>query len=420
MASNEERSRKPAILFVQDAFRLHYALPLALEKAGMLERMVTDLYCPPDSWEDLAATLVSWTRPAAAARIRARRSVELPAARVDRSAAAWLAMAWAQRFRGLTASYSAMSQSLAKRIRRRGWGKANGLMGFIRHLDPDLVAEARQRGLVIIGNQMIAPAKIERAEYHRQRERFHQWEPANPSIEEYFDYSERAETLTVPHLDLITCPSDYVRQGLMEQGVDPSRLALHPYPIDVRQWQPVDRRNRTGPITVGFVGQVSLRKGAPYFFEVAKRLDPRVARFVMVGPLLVNPRAFEDLGDAVKVVGSVPSDEAKRWLERFDVVYFPSTCEGSSGALMEAMALGLPMVTSPNSGSVVRDGVEGYLCPYDQVEVAAERLHRLATDAELRHSMGESARRRAEEFSVDACSRRLASELQRLFVASTQ
>ena len=123
----------------------------------------------------------------------------------------------------------------------------------------------------------------------------------------------------------------------------------------------VERQANRETITVGFVGSVGLRKGAPYFFEVAKRLASERVRFVMVGPILLDKQIINRYKGPVEIIGPVPWLDVGRWLERFDIFYFPSTCEGSAGAVNEAMASALPVVTTPNSGSTVRDGVEGYL-----------------------------------------------------------
>ena len=67
----------------------------------------------------------------------------------------------------------------------------------------------------------------------------------------------------------------------------------------------------------------------------------------------------------------------------------------------EALAAGLPVVTTPNAGSVVRDGVEGFIVPAGDVEAFTERIHQLVRDRDLRRWMADNARRRA-----DRCDRR--------------
>ena len=130
-------------------------------------------------------------------------------------------------------------------------------------------------------------------------------------------------------------------------------------------------------------------------------------RFVMVGPVLLDNRIMYHNKGPVEIMGTVPRIDVKRWLECFDIFFFPSTCEGSAGSVNEAMASALPVVTTPNSGSTVRDGVEGFLVPYDDVEAACERVERLVNDGDLRKSMGEAGRIRNKLFDLSWYSQEL-------------
>ena len=199
------------------------------------------------------------------------------------------------------------------------------------------------------------------------------------------------------------------------------RISVLPYPLEARNYPYIDRRpgaaggrSASDPVTVGFVGQVHLRKGAPYFMEVAKRLHGRGIRFVMVGPVYVESSAVARHKDFVDVVGAVPRSRVPDWLRQFDILLFPSTCEGCSSAVMEAMSTGLPVVASPNSGSVVRDGTDGFIRAYDQIDAMAEAVERLASNPSLRMEMGQSASRRAGEFSLDWYGRGLGGVLTEL------
>jgi len=129
--------------------------------------------------------------------------------------------------------------------------------------------------------------------------------------------------------------------------------------------------------------------------------------FTMVGPIELQSRKIETYKGRVRLTGSVPRSEIRKWLERFDIFFFPSTCEGSAGAVMEAMATGLPIVTSPNSGTVVRDGIEGFLCAYDDVAGFIQCLERLRDEPELRLRVGRAASKRAQSFDLNYYGRAL-------------
>jgi glycosyltransferase involved in cell wall biosynthesis len=81
-----------------------------------------------------------------------------------------------------------------------------------------------------------------------------------------------------------------------------------------------------------------------------------------------------------------------------DVFVFPSLFEGSAVVTYEALACGLPGIVTPDAGSVVRDGVDGFLVPPRDVETLAARMERLGADPALRAALAASARARALEF----------------------
>jgi len=300
--------------------------------------------------------------------------------------------------------------SVSRFILKTGLGDANTLMGFVRRLDPALLAEVRRRGLKTVGDQMIAPAMIEEEESTAQQDRWPGWQKPSTAHRFVIDYEAR----TWEHLDHLTCASDYVRNGLIRCGVEPGQISVLPYPIDSKEFDFVDRTARSAPLTVGFVGSVNLRKGAPYFVEAAKHFDPEKVRFVMVGPVQLDRPALAKQLHAVELVGSVPRSEVKRWLQKFDLFFFPSTCEGSAGSVMEAMASGLPVITTPNSGSVVRDGIDGYVVNYNDQASMVARLGELIDDADRRSRFAQSARQRVEQFNVDGYANQIAGVLTRV------
>jgi glycosyltransferase involved in cell wall biosynthesis len=96
------------------------------------------------------------------------------------------------------------------------------------------------------------------------------------------------------------------------------------------------------------------------------------------------------------------------------IVALPSSCEGVPTALLEGMAAGRPAVATDvgHVGSIIDDGVEGYLVALGDVAALADRLTRLLADPALAARMGRAARRRAAAHDVTAVSRRLLGVLR--------
>jgi glycosyltransferase involved in cell wall biosynthesis len=198
--------------------------------------------------------------------------------------------------------------------------------------------------------------------------------------------------------DYLLCATDLARENFHAQGVADAKLITIANGVDVKRFTPA-RAAAPHPFRALFVGQVGFRKGVPYLLEAWQRLGWRDAELWLAGntdaeirPLLSR---FADL-PGTRFLGYV-SDPVPVY-QSADVFVFPSLQEGSAKVNFEALACGLPLVTTPTSGSVARDGVEGLLVPIRNVDALAAALDRLRSDEQLRREMGTAARIRAEEF----------------------
>jgi glycosyltransferase involved in cell wall biosynthesis len=113
----------------------------------------------------------------------------------------------------------------------------------------------------------------------------------------------------------------------------------------------------------------------------------------------VRARADElGIGERVQVLGWVQADAKTRELDRANIFVLPSYNEGLPMSVLEAMAAGLPVVTTPVGGipEAISDGVEGFLVDPGDVAGLAARLEQLAGDPELARRMGRAGRRKVE------------------------
>ncbi len=419
MSIHADNSKAEArVLVVHPTARRHYAVPVALHAAGMLERMDTELFIRSRA---LFKALAGIGEKLGLASLRRLASFSHPGLR-DANVRVSLGLTCRHLKRQLNFNNRAMGlkwylPQAAKKTLRRGFDRATVMYGFVRVIDPALCREAQKQNLRVIGDQSIAPSLIQVRELRTQLERFPAWEP-NLSVHAIKQYQE-LEHETWAYCDVITCMSEWVRDGLLQEGLPPEKLWLLPYPSGHTKLHEIKRQADRETITIGFVGSVGLRKGAPYFFEVAKRLASKQVRFVMVGPLLLDNQIINRNKGPVEIIGPVPRPDVGRWLERFDIFYFPSTCEGSAGAVNEAMASALPVVTTPNSGSTVRDGIEGFLVSCDDVTTACDRIEKLVNDAVLRRSLGDAGRIRNKTFDMSWYSQELARRIVELSCTST-
>jgi len=205
--------------------------------------------------------------------------------------------------------------------------------------------------------------------------------------------------------DLIVL-SSFQRRTFLEAGISPDRLHVLPLGVDIDMFRPVGR-TREGAFTIGFVGQLTQRKGISYLLSAFEAMRPSGARLLLVGRPIGGRRPW--LLEGVEHHASVARSTLPRFYEQMDVLVLPSLVEGFGLTALEAMASGVPVIVSENTfgSDVVTDGHNGYVVPIRDAEAIADRLQLLAEDEILRSSMSKNARATAEEFSWEAFGRRL-------------
>jgi glycosyltransferase involved in cell wall biosynthesis len=199
--------------------------------------------------------------------------------------------------------------------------------------------------------------------------------------------------------DYVLIPSEFARSSFVKERYPSKKLLQIPFGVDNHRFQPAEK-NGTSTFQVLFVGQIGPRKGVGYLLEAWQCLGWKDAQLNLLGsiepqfrPILREYRHLSGL----KLFNYVP--DPLDFFHQADVFAFPSIEEGSALVTYEAMACGLPLITTPNAGSVLRDGLEGFLVPIRDADALAMRLEELRSNEKLRSSMGTAARQRALEFT---------------------
>lgn len=213
--------------------------------------------------------------------------------------------------------------------------------------------------------------------------------------------------------DRILAGSQYVKDTLTRHGVEPSKISIVPYGADIARFTP-RARSTDGVCRLLFVGQLSQRKGISYLLEAVRQLAAPKLELKFVGGVVGSGFGIARYRDSFTHVASVPHYKVHQHFQQADIFIYPSLHEGSALAIYEALAAGLPVITTPNSGSVVRDGVEGFIVPIRDVEALKEKILLLYRDSDLRNEMAAKARKRSEEFTWVAYRQRIATLLRDL------
>ena len=285
------------------------------------------------------------------------------------------------------------------------FSKAEALYAF--HGGLPLLKRAAELGMFKILEMYIAPmaARYELlAEEHR---RWPGWEPPFPDRQAWEEGME-LEREECRLADILICPSEFVAAGYASLGAPSHKIRLVPYGVELDEFAgprlPWDGRR---PLRLLYVGAVALGKGVQYLHQALKKLTDLPITAHLVGGVIIEEPYRRTLAARAELIGQVPRAEVKNHYSWADVLVFPTSCDSFGLVQVEAMAAGLPVITTPNAGSVVRDGVDGFIVPIRDSEALAAKIELLAKDPELLAWMSQNARQRAAEFSWERYGERL-------------
>lgn len=393
---------------LQMGARMHYAVPALLERAHMLRHFYTDATGNRGLTGALAGIIPEWIWPPPIRRLMGRQiPVEVPEERVTTAQALALRDGLVKRVTNNPDWCHSATDWLRQRMAAEDFRGANALY-CLDNGDEGVIREAKRRGMAVVYEQVIAPqvGRIMREE----RARFPGLEQQDADAAVEAGIRKDAEVWDLA--DLVLAPSPFVREGMIELGADPDRIGLVPYGLP-EHWFGGPTQPVTGRVL--FVGSVGLRKGSHYLAEACRILRRRGSsiEFRVVGAY--NPQEIASpLFEGPVYVGQVPRNQVRKEFEQADVFAFPTLAEGFALVHLEAMACGVPVVTTPNCGPAVRDGEDGFIVGARDALALANRIETIVGDRVLRNRLAQSARKRAADFSWQNYRDRLMATLGRV------
>jgi glycosyltransferase involved in cell wall biosynthesis len=197
--------------------------------------------------------------------------------------------------------------------------------------------------------------------------------------------------------NLILCPSTFVRDSMIYNGISESKCVISPYGVNTSAY----RARTVLPERPRFVcvGAISLRKGHQYLlraFEKVRKVLPE-AELICVGHFFPDFRLERQRWEGTfRHYQDIPIADLATILRESTAFVFPSNEEGFAKAVIEGMASGLPIIATHESGAttLVEDGVHGLIIRARDVNQLAEAMIKIATDRALNERMGLAAHER--------------------------
>jgi L-malate glycosyltransferase len=217
-------------------------------------------------------------------------------------------------------------------------------------------------------------------------------------------------------VDRIVCISDLVRRVLIADGVPADRLTTIHSGVDTAKFAHLPRiqglKAELGipadHLLVGTVAAVVGHKDYPNLLRAARFVidrHPQVS-FCALGDgdqWSLAQKLHQELGLDRRFVFAGYRRDVGRFLKGFDLFVLASREEGLGTSLLDAQAVGLPLVATRAGGipEVIKDGRNGLLVPAQDARALGEALLRLANDAALRQRLGGQAKQDVQRFSTD-------------------
>jgi alpha-maltose-1-phosphate synthase len=273
--------------------------------------------------------------------------------------------------------------------------------------------EAKKQGIIclydlpIMFYQMSHDIQLEEAEY------FPELAPVLQSIDEPLWKIER-KIQEVNLADHIFVASSITQKSLLNTGVKVENISVIPYGSPIDYFYPLSKKDKI--FRALFVGRVTPRKGVHYLLKAWKELKLSSAELLLIGVNEYPEKWLSQYNDIFRYHSSVPHASLNQYYSDANVLVFPSLVEGFGLVLLEAMACGIPIITTTNTGGpdIITDGVEGFIVPIRDVEALKEKIEWCYDHPKELAEMGRAARRKAEQLTWGQYRQKLSQRVQEI------
>jgi len=183
--------------------------------------------------------------------------------------------------------------------------------------------------------------------------------------------------------DVILCPSLFVLDSMLENGIPKERCIVIPYGTETHVFKP-RLKTPSRPRFIS-VGNVCVRKGHPFLFEAFGRLQKRVSEAELICVGSARPDAFAAIRkwrDRITFIEHLSHPQMAELFQTCTAFVLVSAEEGYARVLAEALSAGLPIVATHETGATttIKNGREGFIVNYGDIDGLTEILFRLASE----------------------------------------
>ena len=424
----------PKVVVSQKGAREHFLTARALHRRGMLALLVVDWYAPLNPvlrWVigTLGGFLGGKGRSALAAR-----APEIPDNLIRVNRMNGVMGKWRQR--RTPSNVSTYTRALmadiafSKTVARTPLPDHDVFFGFSYMSLESLKTEKSKGGLTIL--DQIDPGPVEfRLVAEEMRKHPDLAGLPQPYPHKYYDRLRREWGLA----DVVVVNSEWSRDALISEGVPPEKIEVLPLAYEAEKAEGL-RLKAKGEIFEGqvedlitkdarrslrilWLGQVNVRKGIHYLMDAARLLQDENVHFDVVGPIGILPEAVATAPKNMTFHGPVSRDRAEEWYRQADVFVLPTLSDGFALTQLEALAHGVPLITTPRCGRVVEEGKTGFIVPAQDASALADAILRFIRAPDLAGGMEKACREAVKAYSIDAYGSQLLGIIRKHQAATT-
>lgn len=223
------------------------------------------------------------------------------------------------------------------------------------------------------------------------------------------DYREEIASCQKLHLrelkewDLATkiiVPSDYVRNEMIKCGANPEKICIVPYGYsspysyhDIEKHIKEKQQKQSEKIVVLYVGNGGYRKGVLDLINIAVKLKRKSNIELRIAGNMTNIQEHIKKIEVNNVTFLGILDKKRLYQEylKADIFILPSYLEGSAMSIQEALCFGLPVITTFESGSFIKNNQEGFVFNAGDIEGMYNAILLLTQNDQLRYTMAHKA-----------------------------
>ncbi len=205
--------------------------------------------------------------------------------------------------------------------------------------------------------------------------------------------------------DYITIPSEFAKKTYLEYGVSENKLIKVPYGVDLKEFKYLNKKRPEGDkFRVISAGTISIRKGSHILIEAFEQLSLKNSELIFVGPMENNfkeiLKKYKKLKN-VKFISKQKQENLKYFYNNSDIFVLYSLEEGLSMVQAQAMACGLPIICSENTGGseIVDHGINGYVIPIKNIEILKNKIQEFYNDKSKLKNFSLNALKKTKDIS---------------------